>query len=440
MPTLERETGAVKRKERKFSCQALVVALCQVARRPNPCLRALALSLAALVGTVVSKQAVWKRLTPGLCRLLRTLVTDLLRRCIWNVPGVDQGVFRAFNRVLLQDSTCVSLPGKLVRAFPGPRNQSGGQKAALKLQTVFDLKHDHYVSVELGPFTRNDQSAAGDIISILKKGDLVIRDLGYFVLDVFASIARTEAFFLSRLHYSAIVLDPADGRPIDLLKRLRREGSVDLDVLLGKKERLPVRLIARPVPKDVAAQRRRVARQNRDRRCNPGAERLALLGWEVFVTNVGRDVWPPDIAVQVYGFRWRIEILFKMWKSHLALTELPLKASESQVTCLALARIAQAIVLHRNIHALTRYWLPTQKQSLSLLKTAAFFLGQDGDRYLQLAELRPDLLMELMRRHCAYEKRRRCSFGTIFALYGTSAAMASPAIQPLPAGGTAVVP
>jgi hypothetical protein len=77
-----------------------------------------------------------------------------------------------------------------------------------------------------------------------------------------------------------------------------------------------------PVPDAVANHRRRKLRQNRDSSLNPSKEHFYLLGWNIFLTNVPSDVWPAKQLPVIYRFRWRIETLFKAWKSHLALTEL----------------------------------------------------------------------------------------------------------------------
>lgn len=46
------------------------------------------------------------------------------------------------------------------------------------------------------------------------------------------------------------------------------------------------------------------------------------MGWNLFLTNVPAAVWPPTTLVAVYRLRWRIEIVFKTWKSHLGLPQL----------------------------------------------------------------------------------------------------------------------
>src|SRR5882724_3796983 len=93
-------------------------------------------------------------------------------------------------------------------------------------------------------------------------------------------------------------------------------------------ERVAVRLVAHPVPEAVANERRRRARANRDQRCIPSKEKLYLLGWNIFVTNVTSRVWPLRAIQPIYRVRWRIEIIFKAWKSHLGLRQLNCRTAD----------------------------------------------------------------------------------------------------------------
>jgi len=107
-------------------------------------------------------------------------------------------VFSGFNRVLVQDSTSLAKPNKLAAHFPGPGNQTQKQNAMIRVQAVLDLLSETYVDFDITPFTRNDQRAATEIIDIISAGDLIIRDLGYFVPQVFHTIKGKGAYFLSR--------------------------------------------------------------------------------------------------------------------------------------------------------------------------------------------------------------------------------------------------
>lgn len=232
---------------------------------------------------------------------------------------VHKGLFRGFGRVLLEDSTCVKLPACLAKFFPGSFSRSG-PGATARIQLCLDLLSGQYTHLELQSYRDNDQKFAGHILGLLSPGDLVIRDLGYAVLGVLRQIMEHKAFFLSRLRYGANVYDPKSGQEIDLLKKLRslrRRGNsvLDLEVLVGKEEQLPVRLTALLAPPQVAQVRRRKAENDRNKKSNHSKEYMEMLGWTIFITNVPKEVWTPQEIMTAYGCRWHIEIIFKCWKS-----------------------------------------------------------------------------------------------------------------------------
>jgi hypothetical protein len=382
-------------------------------------LRLLAAHLSAGCGQVVSKQAVGERLNGGFVALLEWLVGVQLGQAYRSVDGGIRGVFAAFSRVLVEDSTLIGLPPHLAEAYPGARNQSGKPQASMRLQTLMELKTDALLRIKRSAFTDNDQGAAAEIVEILQPGDLVLRDLGYFVIRVFRQIAELGAFFLSRLHSAATVFDPRTGQALDLPALLRGRNTLDLDVLLGCEERLPVRLVACRVPPDVAEQRRREARQNRDKRARNSPAKLALLDWELFVTNVPRETWPTYIVAQVYGFRWRIEILFKAWKSFLHLAAIEPKASRQQVEALVLARILHAIKFMSSTWQVVRYTLAQHGRQASLLKTVSLLTGPAAGSFRDTLHDDPELLAEILARHCAYDQRRRVTYAGALEYYGS---------------------
>jgi hypothetical protein len=224
---------------------------------------------------------------------------------------------------LIQDSTVETLPKHLAKLFPAAGNQHGHDYAALKIQWICDLKNSAVKHVSLSGFTRNDQAAAPDILEVARRGDLVIRDLGYLTTPVLAKFVNQDISFLTRHRHGINLYDPHSGKLLDLKAQLKACGSLDRQVLLGP-ERVPVRLVALPVPEEVANLRRHRARTSakRRRRSSPSAVHLFLMGWNLFLTDVSASTWPPKILIAVYRLRWRIEIVFKTWKSHLGLRQL----------------------------------------------------------------------------------------------------------------------
>ena len=403
-----KRTGFQRREPRKITGDLLLRSLSALAFSSRCSLETLAGVIGLLGGKPVSKQAVAKRLG-GAC-------VEFLRQALFAVLGSvakfgrirTRGVFERFRRVLIQDSTTLSLPAHVAAVFPGSRNQSGKTQAAAKIQAVYDLLAERFVTFALTPFTRNDQAASRDILNVVRRGDLVLRDLGYFVLSVFARLHRRGVFFLTRLRQDVKLLDQ-EGRPWDLLRQLRRHGTLDLVVLAGQRERLPIRLVAVPLPRSIADARRRKAKQNRDKRCRPSKKYLELLGWEVFITNVPSHVWSTEVACQVYGLRWRIETIFKAWKSHFRIADVT-AGSAHQIQIMLYARLLAICLFQTLFGLLAEHFHRAYRRSLSLLRLSAF-LAQHHWIVAPLTQTADglQLLQQLIAKHCCYAKRRNRS-------------------------------
>jgi hypothetical protein len=72
----------------------------------------------------------------------------------------------------------------LSKVYPGNKNRTGKNFSVFKIQAIYDLLAERFVAFSTSGFTRNDQRASADILDLARKGDLVLRDLGYFVLSV----------------------------------------------------------------------------------------------------------------------------------------------------------------------------------------------------------------------------------------------------------------
>jgi hypothetical protein len=115
--------------------------------------------------------------------------------------------------------------------------------------------------------------------------------------------------------------------------------EVDVQVFLGKRDRLPVRLIARRVSPEQAERRRANAnrsvegkakgvqrpnthkrrpadtRRKRQRKHKKtGKARLQLLDWTILISNVPQNLLSVDEALVLARCRWQIELCWKLWK------------------------------------------------------------------------------------------------------------------------------
>jgi hypothetical protein len=402
--SLAQKTGFIKREPQKINPLNFLVSFFFMVLTGANSLSTFASTIGLISGYCVSKQAVAKRIKQPLIVFLKSVLAQVLSYNI-NIKAepVYQHLSVTFKRILLQDSTTIQLDPKLAEHFPGSKNKTGKKIAILKIQAIYDLLSESFFNLSVSAFTRNDQKASLDILSVLNAGDLVIRDLGYFVLSNLSLIRHKGAFFISRLRYGITVFQSDGSTPFDLLKALKKNNNLDINVYIGAKERLPVRLIAVKLPENIAAERRRKAKTNRDRRLNPSKEHLTLLGWNIFVSNVNRDILKSQQIAQLYNCRWRIEIIFKSWKSHFSITNVP-NASAIRLKSYIYATLIFITIFQSYIFVdLYKQKLKESGNQLSLLKVTKFFKEQLWAVILYAQDFQS--LHDQIFYHCRYESR-----------------------------------
>lgn len=405
-------SGFMKRRPRKIEPGIFLKALVFMTLTPGFSMRALAINVGLLSRNVVSKVAVFLRMNPAAIEFVKEALLNSVSATFRIKEEIGKGVFASFCRVLLQDSTNLSLPPELATYFPGAKNQSGKTSASVKLQVIYNAITETFVSFDLTPHRCNDQCASPSILDVIRKGDLVIRDLGYSSLRVFRAIGENKAFYLSRYSHK-IALFHSSGKRFDLLGSLKKHGILDQELLAGSEAKLPVRVVAIPVPEDVAGERRRKLLNSRDKRLNPDPTRLALLGWEIFLTNVPQDIWDAPTVCRIYGVRWRIEIIFKSWKSHFKIHAFD-HPTPTQVQLLIYARLIYITLFQSCFFAqFAAFAYASTGKHLSILKAADFF----SERILTALVSGGDCgtIVQQILKHCTYEKRnKRLNYGQIF--------------------------
>jgi len=409
---IARRSGFMKRRPRKIEPSVFLQALVAMTLSPGFSMRAFAILLGLFSHNVVSKVAVFLRMKPTVIDFVRDALFNSVAATSRLKEEIGKGVFASFRRVLLQDSTNLSLPPKLGMFFPGAKNQSGKTSASVKLQTIYNALTETFVSFGLTPYRCNDQCASASILDIIQEGDLVIRDLGYSSLPVFRGIGEEKAFFLSRYSHKIALFHP-NGKRFDLPRSLKKRRTLDEVLCAGSEERLPVRVVAIPVPEHVAGERRRKLLHSRDKRLNPDPTHLALLGWEIFLTNVPQEIWDATTVWRIYGVRWRIEIIFKSWKSHFRIHAFD-HPTPTEVELLIYARLIYITLFQTCFFTqLAAFVYDTTGQHLSVLKAADFFSQRVLPALLTGADF--TLIVQQILKHCTYEKRnKRANYGQIF--------------------------
>ena len=128
--------------------------------------------------------------------------------------------------------------------------------------------------------------------------------------------------FLSRLRYGVTIYSPETGKEIDILTHLKKRGKFDAWVLIGKEKKVLVRLVAQKLTQAQADSRVRKAKNHRDKRLNHSKDYYQLLQYNLFITTEEEKTFSIDQMAQLYQLRWRIETIFKCWKSHFHLQKI----------------------------------------------------------------------------------------------------------------------
>jgi Transposase DDE domain len=359
-----------------------------------------ALQISLLSGKRLSKQGVFDRLHAG----ATAFAGQLLEQVLLQQSGKHfvSGLFKCFGKVLLQDSTTLRLPQVLSALFPGNHSR-GEQKAVARIQSILDIKAMRFIEFSLGAFTQNDQGASKEILPLIKKGDLVIRDLGYFSLSVFEKLIAAQAHILSRLRYGVTISD-AKGNIIFLKDLLKQKHGVDRWVYIGSEKKVWLRLVMIPVPPGQAAEKIRRAKQDRDVRLNHSQEYYRWLKFNVYITTVDKQIWTSKEVYAAYKVRWQIEIIFKSWKSGFHLQHILHEGctNEHRVRVTIFLMLLFICLFMQKIY--TRYKRVIEKttgKKISLLKLAVYA----GNNLKEVIALPDKLLKQIIGLHCCYDKR-----------------------------------
>jgi len=325
----------------------------------------------------VSPEAIHQRMNKKAIAFLQDMLRQVLGKLQALTPVGDDGLFAAFTKVYLADSTGFALPDALHQTFPGAGGSAA--KAGAKIQAVWDYKSSLFDHFALTPWNIPDQRYVDTVVALAQKGVLFLFDLGYFKIQALARLATVGAYFCCRLNHQTNIYETVAGRvePVQLAAFLRTVAPdlllLEKAIFIGEKAQIASRLIAVRMPEAVVNTRRRIARKNAKKKgYTPSQAHLSLLAWNLFITNVSATIWPVDMVPKVYPIRWQIELIFKSWKSYLHLATLT-TTKEDSTLCYLYGRMLRILLNYALCpQARATLWLKCQRE-LSLLKFVRHF-------------------------------------------------------------------
>jgi len=392
--------GFAQRKAKKITPYHFVLSFLISCCKSQNTFSGWAVQIGLLTGRSVSKQAVFDRIDACATAFAQGLLQKVLLQ--QSAKGFVERLFCAFGKVLLQDSTTLKLPQSLSSIFPGNHSR-GEQKAIARIQSIINIKAMKFIDFVVGSFTQNDQSASGSILQWANKGDLVIRDMGYFAMDTFEKLIKADIHFLSRLKYGVKLYD-GQGNEIALNVLLKGNKAVDQWVYIGVEKKVWIRLVMLPVAAEQRAERVRKAKHDRDKRLNHSRQYYQWLGYSVYITTVEKQVWTPKEVAKAYSVRWQIEIIFKSWKMGFHLQDILHQGctNEQRVRVSIFLMLLFICLFMQKIYVRYKTSIEGMGEKLiSLMKLSVFICNN----LKEIFSLPDKHLKELIARHCCYDKR-----------------------------------
>lgn len=303
--------------------------------------------LAADLGADVSPQALDQRFTPQAVDCLSDVLHTALLRLVQADP-VAADLLDRFRGIYARDCSTITLPGGLAGAWPGVgHGQPAIPCAAAKLHLGLELTAGALEDLSLQPGKTSDRCCAGTHAP-LPEGALLLEDLGFFDVVRLRHYDALGAFVLSRAP-TRLLVRPEGGRPQRVGPFLAGHAAsrVDQWVTIGRRHKAwQCRLIAVRVPEEVERQRReRVEWEAKNMGRKVSAERLALCGWTVLLTNAPADLLSVEEALALRRLRWQIELLFRLWKDEGKVDE-SRGHKPYRVLCELLAKLLAQVVQH----------------------------------------------------------------------------------------------
>lgn len=217
-------------------------------------------------------------------------------------------------RLRLVDATTMSIPGS--------------QGTDWRVHVGFDVGS---LSIDALEITGPEGGETYSRFSVRGK-EILIGDRGYAHRQGLWTLVQSGAYFLLRLNWQNMPLQNSDGEAFDLFRALRQAGeeeAIEFSVQTAPTRgipAMPARLVVLRKSLQVAEESRRKLlkeAKKKGRKVNPLT--LEAAGYFFVLTSVPAEALNAAQVLEMYRFRWQIEMTFKRLKEILPLREIPVK-------------------------------------------------------------------------------------------------------------------
>lgn len=328
---LAKETGFINRSTSRLTGEAFLKMMSQhIAPDIEWSLNDQCDYLEKVFGITMSKQSLDERYHTFSVAFLKRCYAAILKSSLQNTTT---GIASTFSNIYLTDATSFQLPKHLAAFYQSNGGDTSG--SSIKIHQTVELLKFSIVDFVITDGKDNDGNYWGNKNFELNGNCLWIADLGYFSWDTLTQIAISGNYFLSRYKTgTSLYIKNSKGEYIGLdvenyvQQMVAKKGVRNMTVYFGK-EKTKGRLICEQAPEDVKQQRLSKYRQSHATQSKKGkqwamtAAKQLLCGYNLYITNAPEEKLPTAEIFSIYGLRWQIELLFKIWKSLLFIDNVP---------------------------------------------------------------------------------------------------------------------
>lgn len=370
-----RETGFVQRESVLTGHLFLTVFVFGMSIYGTPTLEQLiGLLKTAVPGIGITRPGFHQRINEYAVEFFEFMLSKAIRIAV--PSDYDLNLLKNFDRIIIMDSTSFQLPENLAGIFAGSGGSASG--SAVKIQFGFDLKSSSFFYViQDGNLPDNcEQNAFSELTGA---GDLIIRDMGYFVIKNFKDIDDKKAYYLSRFRtdVNIYIKDKSDNfikKDICEILKTAQNTPTEQEIRLKTGESfIKTRLIVEKVPDAVYSQRIRNINKRYKKKGQTASERVKLCASaNLYISNTSEELLPKKHFRAVYAVRWQIELVFKSWKSSFALDRVT-GYREERIKCMIYAKLLFIFITSAITHAIKNYVWLTQNREVSEFRAAGIF-------------------------------------------------------------------
>lgn len=342
---LARETNFVQRKTKLKSMDFLTCLLFMYQKGKTLSLLDICGDLFHNCGLHIRKQSIQARFNEKAVAFLKAVLGTLLQQEVRTEPASRQ-LLTGFGRVRIKDSTRFALPAAYASVYQGHGGATANSASMMSIQYEYDLLSAEALDLRLTSGTRNDQRDAKESTHDIRKDDLFLRDLGYATLNYLKQIIKNGAYFLNRLNPQINVYREVDGQlePLDFkachrYMKKHHLPFLEYEVFISKKEKIPARLVIYLADQATYDKRlRKTSKHARSKGYQVSDDYKVQARLTMYITNAEKEKISAQLVPKVYGLRWQIELIFKIWKSQAQINQV--KAMKiDRFECQLLARL-----------------------------------------------------------------------------------------------------